>query len=116
MPDCVLRTGDRRTSPPATEATPPRSQLPLPRLRRLEARLRALKHQPPYDFRPVSSAVFRTALRQRRNARQVHCRSMDRLHLAAMEELALTRLMSHDDRQAKAAIQAGFEVVSPGLG
>ena len=31
-----------------------------------------------------------------------------------MEELQLTRLMTHDDRLAKAAKVAGFEVLSPG--
>ena len=32
-----------------------------------------------------------------------------------MEELDLTRLMTHDERQAKAAVEAGFQVVRPGL-
>jgi predicted nucleic acid-binding protein len=36
------------------------------------------------------------------------------LHLAAMEELKISRLMTHDERQAKAAVEAGFEVVRPG--
>jgi hypothetical protein len=36
------------------------------------------------------------------------------LHLAAMEELGLKRLMTHDVRQAQAAAEAGFEVVRPG--
>lgn len=85
-----------------------------PRWRQLEAQLAALRNQPPYEFRTLSAAVFQTALRQHRNAGETHCRSLDRLHLAAMEELKLTRLMTHDDRQAKAAIAAGFEVVRPG--
>jgi len=86
----------------------------LPRLRRLEGQFAVLRNQPPYEFRQVSSALFQTALRQHRNAGEVHCRSIDRLHLAAMEELHLTRLMTHDERQAKAAVEAGFEVVRPG--
>ena len=40
--------------------------------------------------------------------------SLDRLHLAAMEELKVSRLMTHDEGQAKAAIEAGVEVVRPG--
>jgi len=88
--------------------------LTRPGWRQLEARFSALRHQAPYEFRALPAALFRTALRQHRNARDVHCRSIDRLHLAAMEELNLTRLMTHDDRQARAAVQAGFEVVRPG--
>lgn len=30
------------------------------------------------------------------------------------EELKLSRLMTHDEKQAQAAIEAGFEVVRPG--
>ena len=85
-----------------------------PRWRQLEARLALLRNQPPYEFLTLSAAVFQTALRQHRNAGEVHCRSLDRVHLAAMEELKLARLMTHDDRQASAAIAAGFEVIQPG--
>ena len=87
-----------------------------PRWRYLEAQFGALRNQPPYEFRAVSASLFQTALRQHRNAGDVHCRSLDRLHLAAMEELKLARLMTHDDRQAKAAEAAGFKVVRPGRG
>ena len=41
--------------------------------------------------------------------------SLDRLHLAAMEELRISRLMTHDARQAEAAWELGYEVISPGL-
>jgi hypothetical protein len=80
----------------------------------LESEFLHLRNQPPYEFRSLSSPVFQTALRQHRNSRNVHCRTLDRLHLAAMEELEVTRLMTHDDRQAKAAREAGFAVVQPG--
>ena len=86
----------------------------LPQLRRFETQLSVLRNQPPYEFRTLPGTVFQTALRQHRNASNAHCRAVDRLHLAAMEELKLTRLMTHDDRQAKAAIKAGFEIVRPG--
>lgn len=89
------------------------SSLTRPRWRQLEAQFAVLRNQPPYEFRALPAAIFQTALRQHRNSGGVHCRSLDRLHLAAMEELSISRLMTHDSRQAKAAGEAGFEVVSP---
>jgi predicted nucleic acid-binding protein len=86
----------------------------LPQLRRFEAQLAVFRNQPPYEFRTLPGTVFQTALRQHRNSGGLHCRSLDRLHLAAMEELKVSRLMTHDEGQAKAAIEAGFEVVRPG--
>lgn len=85
----------------------------LPRLRRFEAQLAALRNQPPYEFRALSGTIFKTALRQHRNSGEVHCRTLDRLHLAAMEELGVSRLMTHDEGQANAAREAGFGVISP---
>ena len=82
--------------------------------RQAEAKFGLLRNQPPFEFRTLPAAVFQTALRQHRNAGDIHCRALDRLHLAAMEELKVSRLMTHDERQAKAAIEAGFEVVRPG--
>ena len=84
-----------------------------PRWRQLETQFSILRNQPPYEFRNLPSALFQTALRQHRNSGDKHCRSLDRLHLAAMEELDISRLMTHDTRQAAAAIEAGFEVVQP---
>ena len=86
----------------------------LPQWRRFETQLTVLRNQPPYEFRTLPGTIFQKALRQHRNSGDTHCRSLDRLHLAAMEELEIPRLMTHDDRQAKAAIAAGFEVVRPG--
>jgi len=88
--------------------------LTRPRWRQLEARFSFLRHEPPYEFLALPAAIFRTVLRQHRNSGDVHCRSLDRLHLAAMEELGVTRLMTHDGRQAEAAIEAGFEIIRPG--
>ena len=82
--------------------------------RQAEARFGILRNQAPFEFRALSAAVFQTALRQHRNSGDKHCRSLDRLHLAAMEELRVSRLMTHDEGQAKAAIEAGFTVVRPG--
>ena len=82
--------------------------------RQAETRFGILRNQPPFEFRALPSAVFQTVLRQHRNSGDKHCRSLDRLHLAAMEELKVLRLMTHDEGQAKAAIEAGFAVVRPG--
>jgi predicted nucleic acid-binding protein len=82
--------------------------------RQAEARFGLLRNQPPFDFRPLPGAVFQAALRQHRNSGRQHCRSLDRLHLAAMEVLRISRLMTHDEGQAKAAVEAGFEVIRPG--
>jgi len=82
--------------------------------RRLETQLALLRNHPPYEFRFLPGTLFQTALRQHRNAGPEHCRSLDRLHLAAMEELRLTRLMTNDTRQARAAMATGFTVVQPG--
>lgn len=82
--------------------------------RKLEMELTLLRNQPPFEFRTIPSAVFQTALRQHRNSGDLHCRSLDRFHLAAMEELNVSRLMTHDEKQAKAALDMGFSIVRPG--
>jgi predicted nucleic acid-binding protein len=85
-----------------------------PQWRKLEAEFVLLRNQPPFEFRSLAGTVFKTALRQHRNSGEIHCRSLDRLHLAAMEELGITRLMTLDEAQARAAVEAGFQVVRPG--
>jgi predicted nucleic acid-binding protein len=82
--------------------------------RQAEAKFGVLRNQPPFEFMLLPTRTFQTALRQHRNSGDLHCRSLDRLHLAAMEELKISRLMTHDERQAKAAIEVGFKVVRPG--
>ena len=82
--------------------------------RQAEARFGLLKNQAPFDFRALPGAVFQTALRQHRNSGNTPCRSLARLHLAAMEALNVSRLMTHDEAQAKAAAAAGFAVLRPG--
>ena len=82
--------------------------------KRFEAELTSLRSQTPYEFRPVTANFFKTALRQHKNSGNIHCRGLDRLHLATMEDLNITRLMTHDRGQAKAAREAGFTVIQPG--
>src|SRR5208282_1193211 len=79
--------------------------------RQMEVKLRLLRNQSPFEFMLLPARTFQAALRQHRNSGDFHCRSLDRLHLAAMEELKISRLMTHDESQAKAAIELGFEVV-----
>jgi predicted nucleic acid-binding protein len=86
------------------------------RYRAYVAQLQAFRAMDPFSFRSLSGTVFQTALRQHRATRGVHCRSLDRLHLAAMEELELRRLMTNDATQASGARALGFEVVTPGAG
>ena len=78
------------------------------------SRLNVFRKTDPFRFRPLAGSLFQTALRQAREARRVHCRTLDRLHLAAMEELGLRRLMTTDTAQATGGKALGFEVVSPG--
>ena len=83
-------------------------------LRHFQARLVAMRNFDPFHFRPLPAAVFSTALRQHRHPQSLYCRSLDRLHLAAMEELKLTRLITHDEIQAKVARSLGYQVICPG--
>lgn len=85
-----------------------------PKWRRLEAELGLLRNRPPFEFRSLSASVFPTALRQHRSSGELYCRTLDQLHLSAMEESGITRLMTHDHAQAAAAEALGFEVIQPG--
>ncbi len=78
--------------------------------------LSAFRDIDPFRFRPLAGSLFQTAIRQDRNAARVHCRTLDRLHLAAIEDLGLRRLMTLDAAEAVGAKALGFEVVSPGRG
>ena len=82
--------------------------------RQYQARLVAMRNFDPFHFRYLPAAVFSTALRQHRHPQAIHCRSLDRLHLAAMEELKLKRLMTLDEPQARVARALGFDIVRPG--
>jgi len=82
--------------------------------RQYQAKLAAMRNFDPFHFRPLPGSVFSTALRQHRHPQSVFCRAMDRLHLASMEELKLTRLITLDEIQAKVALALDYEVVRPG--
>ena len=82
--------------------------------RQYQVRLTAMRNLDPFYFRHLPAAVFSTALRQHRHPQAAYCRSLDRLHLAAMEELKLKRLMTLDAVQGKAAEALDYEVLYPG--
>jgi predicted nucleic acid-binding protein len=42
-----------------------------------------------------------------------HCRTLDRLHPATMQELGVDRILTSDATQARAARALGFEVLAP---
>jgi len=86
------------------------------RRERFRAKLAEFRATDPFRFRPLPGSVFETALRQHVGAGRTHCRTLDRLHLAAMTELEVARLMTHDAVQAQAARALGFVVVIPGRG
>jgi len=81
--------------------------------RRQLKRMKAVLATAPFRLESVSGSVFDAALRQNRASENIHCRSMDRLHLAAMEVLGIRRLLSHDAKQADAAGAMGYTVVMP---
>jgi hypothetical protein len=81
--------------------------------RRLVQGLRRLKDLEPFDFRSLPGTLFQTALQQHGTMERLHCRTLDRLHLAAMPELDVRRLMTHDKAQAHVGIALGYEVLTP---
>jgi predicted nucleic acid-binding protein len=85
-----------------------------PQWRHYSAQLASLRNLDPFHFRHLPAAVFSTALKQHRTPRGAYCRSLDRLHLAAMEELNVRRLMTLDRGQASAAAALNYEIVEPG--
>lgn len=82
--------------------------------RAFREKLGQLRDRAPFEFRGLGGSLFTTALRQHRRSVQPHCRTLDRLHLAAMEELGCERLMTHDKAQAEAASALGIIVQQPG--
>lgn len=75
-------------------------------------KLAAFRKTPPFEFRELSGAVFPHAIRQHVSGKW-HCRTLDRLHLAAMSELGLRRLLTNDRKQAAAAKALGYDVIFP---
>ena len=86
----------------------------LSRYRLLRKELEGLLDKEPFERRALSGGVFEAArIQHTRHGTTGFCRTLDRLHLAAMEELALTRLMTNDLQQAEAARALGFIAAIP---
>ena len=83
------------------------------RYRGYVAQLDAFRKTEPFRFVTLPGTVFLTAIQQHQAARNRHVRSLDQLHLAAMAELRLRRLMTTDAVQAAGARLLGFDVVIP---
>jgi predicted nucleic acid-binding protein len=82
--------------------------------RQFQARLVAMRNFDPFHYRHLPASVFSAALRQHRHPHAAFCRALDRLHLAAMEELNQSRLITFDETQARVARSLGFAVTFPG--
>lgn len=89
-------------------------RLRLSEWRKFEAQLFQLRNEEPFQYKSIPPGIWNAASRQHRNSGNVHCRALDRLHLSAMELLGVTRIMTHDNSQAAAARELGFEVIQPG--
>lgn len=88
--------------------------LSRPAARSLAERLDELLRQDPYDVVPAPADVFDLAETQVRSLpRRAYCPTLDRLHLATMKSLALDRLLTNDDSQARAARALGYSVILP---
>jgi predicted nucleic acid-binding protein len=82
-----------------------------PKLNAYRRALSAFSGIDPFERVDLPAPLFPIALRQQRGVGQPQCGTLDRLHLAAMEWLGLSRLLTHDNRQAQAARGLGFEVL-----
>jgi predicted nucleic acid-binding protein len=84
------------------------------RLRRLLKELDALLDSEPFERRALSGEVFKLArLQHSRSGITGFCRTLDRLHLAAMQELGQNRLITNDTQQAEGARALGFVAEIP---
>ena len=84
-----------------------------PRYRACLKKMDELSGLDPFRFTALPGSVFSTALKQDAEGGRIHLRTLDRPHLAAMEELGITRLMTNDDAQAAAARHCGHTVIVP---
>jgi predicted nucleic acid-binding protein len=88
--------------------------LTAPGATRLQRQLEQLLATPPFELRGCAPTLIEDALLQTRAARaRAHCRTLDRLHLAAMAGMGLVRLLTNDDVQARAAREMGIRVTLP---
>jgi predicted nucleic acid-binding protein len=81
---------------------------------RIRAKLDATLKLAPFEVTVFPPGAVEAAEAQvGSDRRPIHCRTFDRLHLATMEVLGLTRILTNDDAQARAAAALGFSVLVP---
>lgn len=81
---------------------------------RLARQMDMLLATAPFEARSAAPGLLEDALAQARTSgARGHCRTLDRLHLAAMTGMGLLRLLTNDDQQARAARALGLRVVLP---
>jgi predicted nucleic acid-binding protein len=66
----------------------------------------------PFEVHPFPADGFDRA-RSLATRVQVHCRTLDLLHVATMDAIGLERLFTNDGTQASVARALGFEVMRP---
>ena len=82
--------------------------------RRLIERFDQILQAEPYELVPCPPSIIEIAETQVRPAvKSAYCRTLDRLHLAAMQALGVHRLLTNDETQARAARGLGFETTLP---
>jgi predicted nucleic acid-binding protein len=80
----------------------------------LREKLDTLLASEPYEVVALPPSVVERAVEQIAFRRRApYCRTLDRLHLAAMEVSGVKRLLTNDDTQAKVARSLGFKVLLP---
>ncbi len=84
-----------------------------PKYQAYQKKLDSFADTDPFHFVTLSGSVFDRAIKQDVESGRIHVRTLDRLHLAALNELGITRIMTHDARQAAAARIAGYDVLIP---
>ena len=80
----------------------------------VSAKLDDYRFTKPFTYKIVPGSVFERGVLQVKDPDSVYLRSMDRLHLAAMEELRVQHLLTNDLKQAEAAREMGYLVMVPG--
>ncbi len=84
------------------------------RAQTLESALERIIALRPFQVLPFASSALTQASDQVKAARSgAHCKTLDRLHLALMSAHGLSRLLTSDAGQARAARALGFVVLSP---
>ena len=91
-----------------------RGHYSLARSRRLRKELDGLLDSEPFERRALSGEVFKLSGDQHsKYGITGFCRTLDRLHLAAMQELGVNRLITNDTQLAAAARILGFVPETP---